>query len=585
MDLSKLSTEDLVALKSGDLSNVSTEGLMLLKGKEVGAGGTAEPSFAESLAANPITRFATGAAKPFLGAAEWLPGSLGRAAAENNRILRQMEEAGNVGKGEFGQLISGAAGLGGEVLSPAFLKAASILPTAKTLGQVALQGAGIGGIAGATAPIGSADVSEKLASTAGGAVAGGMLTPVVGKVLGGISNVVAPVFSQGAVDRSVGKLAAKAAGERADDVAAALSSAQPGQTAAQAALPAGSSEFAALQSLMKGNKGTEFGDVARTQEAARMAALKAVTPDLKAAEAARDAAARANYDAAFNVVVKADPQLAQMASNPYFAQAQKEISTLLESKGVSFKTEPVKYLHYIKLGFDKMLQKTGDTALSNAEKAEVAKLKDSLVSWVGNKSKPYDFARTEFARMSGPVNQANVLEAMATVLEKPTGGERVTPFLNVLGAGEGALLKRTTGGARYGINDLSKVLTKDQLDVVTNIANQLKSGAELSSREVEGMKGALQAIRASESKDVRGPALINYKIAMINNLLNRLEGIGGEKIERRAAELMLPGKSNELAKLMMQYQANPQGLLSQAARYQGGPIESLVGAGMFKRDQ
>ena len=32
-DLSKLSTEDLLALKSGDLSKVSTEGLMALKGQ------------------------------------------------------------------------------------------------------------------------------------------------------------------------------------------------------------------------------------------------------------------------------------------------------------------------------------------------------------------------------------------------------------------------------------------------------------------------------------------------------------------------------------------------------------------------
>jgi len=38
MDLSKLSTEDLMALKSGDLSKVSTEGLMALKA------GQAQPS-------------------------------------------------------------------------------------------------------------------------------------------------------------------------------------------------------------------------------------------------------------------------------------------------------------------------------------------------------------------------------------------------------------------------------------------------------------------------------------------------------------------------------------------------------------
>ena len=70
MDLSKLSTEDLLALRSGDLSKVSTDGLMALRGTQPvpeKVETKAEPATAEKIAADPFVRLGVGAIEPAQG--------------------------------------------------------------------------------------------------------------------------------------------------------------------------------------------------------------------------------------------------------------------------------------------------------------------------------------------------------------------------------------------------------------------------------------------------------------------------------------------------------------------------------------
>ena len=530
------------------------------------------PSQAAQLAANPLTRFAVGAASPVMGAGEWLPGELGKFFAENNAEMKRLVEEGKIDQSDVMKVLGGTGDVAGTILSPAFLKIAQYIPAAKSIWQMAASGAGLGALSGATAPTGSAELKDKAVATGTGALVGGVATPVVSSIFRGFTNLLAPMVSERAAERGAARMATKVVGEeRAPSVAQAMTTATPTQNAAQAAAPVGSYEMSALQKLMQPNLPTEYGRIAQGAEATRMANLRAVTPDQAAAEAAREAASKANYSAAFNDMVKVDPKLAQMASNPYFQQAQKEVDTLLASRGITFQSSPVAYLHHIKLGFDKMLGRKGDTALGAGEIREVARQKSDLLNWLAAKSPNYDKARADFAKMSEPINQASVLNRMAAELEKPTGtGERVTPFLNVLGKGEEALIKKSTGQPRYVVGDLQKVLTPQQFAVVDDIANQLKSGAQIDDMANKGMTAALKAIRASESKDVRLPGLLNYKITVINSLLNRLEGIGGGKIEKKAAELMMPGQVQKLGGLMQDYQANPFGMFGTAMRYQGG---------------
>lgn len=535
-----------------------------------------ETTIAEDIAANPLTRFALGAASPILGLGEWLPGKAGEIIAQNNRELQKIIEAGKQGQSEAMQFAGGTADFAGSMLSPASLGMMKALPVAKTLPQLFGQGALTGAASGAMTPTGSSDISDKATAVGIGSAIGGVATPIISKVLGGVTNLVGPTISDSARDTAAGRLVVKALGDRKEAGTAALLNQKPGETAAEAMLPVGSSEVTALQALLKGNKGTEFGDVAREEAAKRMAALKNVTPDLAAAEENRVIGSTPFYTAAYKQLVKADSQLAQLASNPYFKAAQRESSDLIEAKGVDFKTAPIEYLQNVKLGLDKMLNRKGDTALGTGEYKEVAMLKRDLVDWMEKRSPLYAAARKQFARLSAPVNQAKVLGEMTSVLEKPTGGERVTPFLNVLGRGEESLIKSSTGVPRYVVGDLQKVLTKDQFDVVQGIASKLRSNSEISTREAEGMKSALEAIRATESKDVRLPSLVNYKIGIINNLLNRLEGAGGKKVESRAAELMLPGRGKELSGLMTSVIQNPMGWVGSTPRSQGMFINPLL---------
>lgn len=537
-----------------------------------------------AVAANPLMRFALGAGSPVMGALEWLPGDAGRAVAESNKELERVIEQGKQQQSQPMRLASETGNIVGTIFSPMFLGLGKMMGPAKSVGQMFQQGAVTGAIGGATVPMGDADIGDKLQGVGMGLATGGAIAPVVGKTLQGIGRVVAPSFSSAAVDEGAARLANKAAGDRAQQVRQSLRLTTPTMTASQNAAPAGSSEFSALQRIVSGDKGTEFGDVARAQAAERIASLKGVTPDLDAAEKAVSAASRKNYAQAFMDTVKADPELARIASDPFFKKAQVEIADLIDSKGITWGNNPVGYLHNVKLGLDKMLARRGDTALASSEQQAVTKLKNRLTGWLEVKSPAYQFARTEHARLMEPVNQAKTLQAMAGKLENPVTGERPSAFMNTLGTGEQALLKKATGFPRFQEGDLQKVLTPDQYRVVSDIAAKLENNAVLTQREREGMVGALKAIRATNNKDVRAPSLISYKITLLNSMLNRLEGIGGEKVSSRLAELMLPGNTVKLRQLMEQQAARPQGLFGDLMRYQAAP-SALVIDGLLSGEQ
>jgi hypothetical protein len=106
----------------------------------------------------------------------------------------------------------------------------------------------------------------------------------------------------------------------------------------------------------------------------------------------------------------------------------------------------------------------------------------------------YGTARTEFAQRSAPVNQSQVLQAMSGKLEDTlTGGERARPFMNALGQGEQALLKKATGYPRY--TELSDVLTPQQMNVVNNVGGELKRDAVIAEQAQKGAS-AMQDIMA-----------------------------------------------------------------------------------------
>lgn len=298
------------------------------------------------------------------------------------------------------------------------------------------------------------------------------------------------------------------------------------------------------------------------QEAERMATIKGVTPDLDAAVNARRAASKPLYAAADKAVVPIDADLsavlermpagtlgkaaeiAKMEGRPFVmgktVPAQSVETGVLDAAGNPVMKEvPAQQakitgesLHYIKRALSDIAY--GPVAATGAGRdAQLAArgLLDDFVTTFESKVPAYGQARRVFSDMSAPVNQAQVLKEMASVLEKPGGGERIGPFLNVLGRGEEAMLKRAGGRGGPRFEALTEVLTPDQLATVKEVAKQLETEASIGKQITAGQQRAAQLIK-DELPNYRLPNVFNVFATTANKVLDIL----GLKVGKRAIE-------------------------------------------------
>lgn len=498
-DLSGLSTEDLLALKGGDLSKVSTAGLVALKGLQPPARSAAErvandsitkgaqevigTTPAELIAGSAPGRFAQGAAAPFLGLAQ-LAAHVAGGGETMDEVIKRAEEQKRAGMKAYDTEGVDVAGLAGNVLSPLPLKVAGMLPKAATLPGKMATGAATGAVYGGTTPVEKPEegfAKEKAIQTGAGATLGAALPPAGSLVRGlgrTIYSAVEPIVP-GGPEAILGRFHEKVLGPAKDKVVAALESARqlvPGSapTAGEAVadLP-GAVNLAAHQRLVAKSEAAAPGFVQRgaEQEGARMGALGEVagTPEaLKAAEGARAAEAGKNYEAAFAEVTKRDKELAGIMKDPYVKKALPDARDLAKSKGITAKDDLTQFLHYVKVGLDKQLDRTGEGALANTEKEAVRGVKEKLLSWMDEKNPAYAEARTAFAAASRPISQMRVGQALQDRLQAPLGAsERAASYASSLR--DPAALIRETGS----VKPLEEVLTPDQLGKVQSVGADL----------------------------------------------------------------------------------------------------------------
>jgi hypothetical protein len=192
-------------------------------------------------------------------------------------------------------------------------------------------------------------------------------------------------------------------------------------------------------------------------------------------------------------------------------------------------------LHYMKLAIDNQFKnRSASTALQNYSDAALNTTKQKLLSAIeGTANQPgvsplYGLARQQYATMSEPVNQAQVLNQMAAVLQKPGGGERVQPFLNVLGQGENALLKRANQNPRFG--GLEDVLTPEQMGVANKIAGEMTRDTQMAKQAAAGQNALTEILsRNSQSAKKFIPNFIDAKAAIARETTSLLEGKVNEK--------------------------------------------------------
>lgn len=203
--------------------------------------------------------FAMGAADPSVGIAQFVANKLGFGDPVNQAIASKEAEY-QAGRESAGREGFDAMRMAGNVASPVTvlgMKGLSQVAPAATAFERARQGAGVGGAMGLSTPVTEVQdaedfekkkIQQELIGIGFGAVVPATMDMTLG-ALRALKNIIKPHFSQQAITQTAGRVARDVAGERTDDVIAALERAQQGETAAQAAVPAGSTEFAALQRI------------------------------------------------------------------------------------------------------------------------------------------------------------------------------------------------------------------------------------------------------------------------------------------------------------------------------------------------
>jgi hypothetical protein len=449
------------------------------------------------------------------------------------------------------------------------MTAAAQPSTAVTKGQQVFEGLKQGIPLGLALP-GTTKLSDQ---AMGGVVAGtvGAASPIVipaaAKALGWMWDVVKGRL----VQVKAGKIMREIAGDDLTAIVAANAKAAPGLTSAQAVQEAGILN-PALQAMGQRAPTSNIASAKAVKEAAdeaaRVETLQAVTPNLAKALDVRELAATANYGGARaadearlaalalqeqesralagtagpTFEAKLTPALQALKSNPAIAAAE----ATARDMGVNVGKDPMSTLqglHLMKLAIDAQFKNpTAATALQKYNTASLQNAKTQLLSAIDEISPQYTGARMLFGRLSEPVNQAQVLNKMTETL-KGSGavGEKPVQFLNALGQGESALLKRADQNPRFG--GINEVLTPEQMSAVNKVAGELKREASMADLAKQGTEALANILK---ERAITAPG-VNATSAVINKVSGILRGQVNDKTLEAVAKGMMSGKSaNEL---------------------------------------
>lgn len=199
-------------------------------------------------------------------------------------------------------------------------------------------------------------------------------------------------------------------------------------------------------------------------------------------------------------------------------------------------------LHYIKRALSDVAFGAPTTQVGRDTQLAARQLLSDYTKAFETKVPEYGQARQIFSDLSAPVNQAQVLREMASVLEKPGGGERIGPFLNVLGRGEQAMLKRAGGRGAPRYQALSEVLTPEQIAKVREVAKQLETEAAIGQQITAGQQRASDLIK-DELANYRIPNPLNNLVSIANRLLEKVGARVGDKTVQKLADAALSAKS------------------------------------------
>jgi len=449
------------------------------------------------------------------------------------------------------------------------MTAAAQPSTAVTTGKQILEGMKQGVVLGTALP-GTTKISDQAIGGALGTTLGGaapIAIPAAAKALGWMWDAAGGRLIQ----VKAGKIMREIAGNDLAAIQAANASAAPGLTSAQAVQEAGILN-PVLQAMGQRAPTSNIAAAKAVKEAADQAArknqLQEFSPNLASALDVRDLAANATFGGA-----RAADKLRQAA----LAAQEQESRALAGTAGPTFKAELTPALQALKnnpvisaaektardmganLGKDPMSTLEGlqvmkaaidaqfkgpnaATALQNYNTAALQNAKSQLLSAMNEISPQYTGARLLHERLSKPVNQAQVLNALSETLQgSGKAAEAAAPFLNALAQGESALLQRANVNPKFG--GVEKILTPEQMGSVTKVASELKREAAMADLAKQGTEALASILK---ERAVTAPG-VNATSAVINKVSGILRGRVNDKTLEAVANGMMSGKSaNEL---------------------------------------
>lgn len=271
-----------------------------------------------------------------------------------------------------------------------------------------------------------------------------------------------------------------------------------------------------------------------------------------------------------------DPAFSALMERPSMEAAFKRATRISQEKGIPLFDESGnltgKGAHLIKIGLDDEIGTALKQAtVGRAEKDSITQTKGALLSYLENKVPAYRTARTEHARLSEPINKLQVGQALANKLQNESGDLTPSQLMDILGRGEGAMLKTSTGSPRE--LTLEGILGPDDFAHVQGAGQNLGRRAEMN-RMASSVKGG-QSLESLGGEPHQLPNLLSREAALVNYLLRGVVGDANVPVARRLAaatadpedfaSLLIPRKPP----LMMKDAAN--------SAYQIAPISALLG--------
>lgn len=270
---------------------------------------------------------------------------------------------------------------------------------------------------------------------------------------------------------------------------------------AMVGVPEGSA-LAALQNLTSRTKGdnvTKFGKIKEAGVAA-----------IDSAKKARSAESAVNYGKAFDTAinnVKGDPELAVLASDPFFKDAIPAAMKLAKAKGITPKDNLTEVLHDVKLGLDRKLEGgIGEEALSAAQYKQIQSVKSKLVDWMAKHNKDYDVGRATHAARSRGITS---VEDRAELMYKPPQPTSLGGGVNIADETRAHipnLLSRTAMASNFALKTLGGRLEPKIDEIAANIFSSPKAYADFMSKVPPELRFNVDAaLRKSRAMGLTGP--------------------------------------------------------------------------------